>query len=154
MKHSVIYKENAKFIYRQNPDVMPNKQNGMESTKDFYIWNTETKIGLIKPQDITPFQKWLKDIDKVGEVGCPVPFEVIEFYNDLGDRRNYVRFKKDIVWDDEKGKIVGAKKECICCHLSYETEFSKNEFGSLCNDCAEALKELILKFKTSKLNDL
>lgn len=149
MKHSTLYcPEGKKVFYRCNAEEMPIRNGGAEQLKEYLVWNTRTKYGEVAEQDIDDLKEYLTDIEKKGEEGVPVPYEIMEFYKVPENVFIWARRNKSVVWDNERGEVKGALDNCFVCNESYEMPKANFEvLKGLCAECKNALKELINKNK-------
>jgi hypothetical protein len=150
MKYSVIKSERgiSSFFYNQDP--VPDN-SGIDGMRQYLFWQNTLKIVQIRPEDYDGLNEYISQTPNYGNNGVPVPFEIIEIYK-FTDGKNYARRNKSIMWDSEKGEIIGAKKECFCCKAMYEDkDVEKNaQFMPICKDCGDSLIEMIIKYRTNK----
>lgn len=149
MKYSIIKIENGNLLYCTNPDPIP-EQIGQEGFREFLFWQSKLIINSIRDFDKPAFQTYIDDINVSG--GIAIPYGIVEIYNH-SDGRPYARMNEGVIYDKKTNAIVGMNNNCRICHSIFGVDINtEKDLLSLCKECAEALTELVLNNRKTKIN--
>lgn len=147
MNYSIVKIENGNLLYCTNPEAMP-EQVGHEGFREFLYWQNKLIIYSIRDEDKPAFQSYINDVNISG--GIAIPYGIMQIYKHT-DGISYARMNESVVFDKETNLVVGMNNKCRICHITFGTDVSKEKDSlSICNECLEALTEIVLTQRISK----